>query len=147
MRKGNGFKFNGHDYGILFCGTDGTLLLDRSGHEITPEKVIEPYGIKLVKGAREPRKIGLEASSFKAKDDGLPSHVDDFLSCLKSRNRPICDVEVTHKSTNTTHLGNIAYKTGRTLTWDTKTETFVNDPDANKHLGREYRKGYELPTV
>ena len=29
MRKGNGLKFNGHDYGILFCGTDGSLLLDR----------------------------------------------------------------------------------------------------------------------
>ena len=31
MRKGNGLKFNGHDYGILFCGTDGSLMLDRSG--------------------------------------------------------------------------------------------------------------------
>ena len=29
MRKGNGLKFNGHDYGILFCGTDGSLMLDR----------------------------------------------------------------------------------------------------------------------
>ena len=29
MRKGNGLKLNGHDYGILFCGTDGSLLLDR----------------------------------------------------------------------------------------------------------------------
>jgi predicted dehydrogenase len=147
MRKGNGFKFNGHDYGILFCGTDGTLLLDRSGHEITPEKVIEPYGIKLVKGSRPQRQISLEGSTFKAKDDGLPSHVDDFLSCLKTRERPVCDVEVTHKSTNTTHLGNIAYKTGRTLTWDAKAESFVNDNDANQHLGREYRKGYELPTI
>ena len=34
MRKGNGLTFNGHDYGILFCGTDGSLMLDRSGHEI-----------------------------------------------------------------------------------------------------------------
>ena len=30
MRKGNGLKFNGHDYGILFCGTDGSLMLDRA---------------------------------------------------------------------------------------------------------------------
>ena len=39
MRKGNGLKFNGHDYGILFCGTDGSLLLDRSGYEVIPDKV------------------------------------------------------------------------------------------------------------
>jgi predicted dehydrogenase len=147
MRKGNGYKFNGKDYGILFCGTDGSLLLDRSGHEIIPDKTILPYGIRLVKGDREPRKIDLEASSFKAKDDGLPNHVDDFLSCLKSRQRPVCDIEITHRSTNTTHLGNIAYKLGRKLTWDAETETFPNDPEANALLTREYRKGYELPQV
>jgi predicted dehydrogenase len=31
MRKGNGLKYNGHEYGILFCGNDGSLLLHRSG--------------------------------------------------------------------------------------------------------------------
>jgi predicted dehydrogenase len=147
MRKGNGLRFNGKDYGILFCGTDGSLMLDRSGHEVIPDKVILPYGIKLVKGERTPREISLQPSSFKAKDDGLPAHLEDFLSCLKTRKRPVCDVEITHYSTNTTHLGNIAYLTGRTLQWDAESETFVNDPDANKYLGREYRKGYELPEV
>ena len=52
MRKGNGLKFNGHDYGILFCGTDGSLLLDRGGFEVIPDKVVLPYGIKLVHGDR-----------------------------------------------------------------------------------------------
>ena len=60
MRKGNGLKFNGHDYGILFCGTDGSLLLDRAGYEIIPDKVVLPYGIKLVHGDRPLRKIDLE---------------------------------------------------------------------------------------
>ena len=45
MRKGNGLPFNGHDYGILFCGTDGSLLLDREGYEIIPDKTTVPYGI------------------------------------------------------------------------------------------------------
>ncbi len=147
MRKGNGHKFNGRDYGILFCGTDGTLLLDRSGHEIIPDQTILPYGIRAVKGDRPLRKIDLQASTFKAKDDGLADHVTDFLSCLKSRERPVCDVEVTHFSTNTTHLGNIAYRLGRKLAWDAETESFPGDAEANALLGREYRKGYELPTV
>jgi hypothetical protein len=59
----------------------------------------------------------------------------------------VCDVEVTHHSTNTTHLGNIAYKLGRKLTWDADAETFPGDAEANALLGREYRKGYELPEV
>ena len=60
MRKGNGLKYNGHDYGILFCGTDGSLLLDRGGFEVIPDKVVLPYGIKLVHGDRPLRKIDLK---------------------------------------------------------------------------------------
>jgi predicted dehydrogenase len=147
MRKGNGLKFNGHDYGILFCGTEGSLMLDRSGHEITPDKVVLPYGIKLVHGDRPIRQITLQPSSHKAKDDGIPNHVRDFLDCMRSRKRPVCDIEIGHKSTNTCHLGNIAYKLGRKLVWDDATETFRGDAEANALLTREARPGYELPKI
>ena len=147
MRKGNGLKFNGHEYGILFCGTDGSLLLDRSGHEIIPDKIILPYGIKLAQGDRPLRQIDLKAEQFKAKDDGIPAHVANFLDCLKSRARPVADIEVAHRSTNTCHLGNIAFRLGRKLYWDETTETFKNDPEANALLTREARRGYELPQI
>jgi predicted dehydrogenase len=147
MRKGNGLPYNGHKYGILFCGTEGSLMLDRSGHEINPETVELPYGIKLVHGDREVRKISLKPEKFKAKDDGLPNHVRDFLDCLRSRKRPVADIEIAHRSTNTCHLGNIAYKVGRKLVWDNETESFKNDAEANTHLAREARKGFELPKV
>ena len=134
-------------YGILFCGTDGSLMLDRSGHQIIPDKVILPYGIKLVYGDIDIRKIDLEASEHKAKNDGTNEHVRNYLDCLKSREKPTTEIEIAHHSTNTTHLGNIAYKLGRKLYWDAENETFKNDPEANALLGREYRKGYELPAV
>lgn len=142
MRKGNGLSFLNRTYGILFCGTNGSLVLDRSGHEIIPDQVIQPYGIKLVKGEQPSRKIDLQPSSFKAKDDGTPDHISNFLECLKTRARPTTDVETNHFSTNTTHLGNIAYLTKRTLTWDPETESFPHDSEANELLGRTYRKGY-----
>ncbi|MDG3005709.1 Gfo/Idh/MocA family protein [Paludisphaera mucosa] len=146
MRKGNGLKFNGHDYGILFCGTDGSLLLDRSGYEVFPDQVSLPYGIKLVHGDRETRKITLESSKEKG-DDGQPPHVRNFLDCLASRAKPTADIEIAHRSTNTCHLGNIAYKVGRKLNWDVEAERFKNDPEADALLGREARKGYELPQI
>jgi predicted dehydrogenase len=123
MRKGNGLPLNGHEYGILFCGTDGSLLLDRAGYDIIPEKVIEPYGIKLVYGERTPRTIDLKAEHVDG-DDGQTPHIADFLECLRTRRRPIADIEVGHRSTNTSHLGNIAYRLGRKLTWDAESETF-----------------------
>src|SRR4051794_22810746 len=147
MRKGNGLKLNGHDYGILFCGTDGSLLLDREGFEVIPDKVVLPYGIKLVHGDRETRKIELKEEKGKGAGDGQPQHIRDFLDCLKSRKRPVCDIEIAHRSTNTCHLGNIAYKVGRKLTWDETTETFKDDREANALLMREPRKGYELPKL
>ena len=147
MRKGNGYKFNGHEYGILFCGTDGSLLLDRSGHEIIPDKVILPYGLKMAQGERPLRQIALEKSEFKATSDGTVEHIRNFNDCVKSRQKPTTDIEIAHRSTNTTHLGNIAYRLGRKLAWDAEKERFVGDDAANVLLTREYRKGYELPDV
>jgi predicted dehydrogenase len=146
MRKGNGLKFNGHDYGILFCGTDGSLLLDRAGFEVIPDSVVMPYGLKLALGARPLRKIGLKPDKAKGVD-GQDAHVRNFLDCLKSRALPTCDIEIAHRSTNTCHLGNIAYKLGRKLEWDAENEHFKNDPQADALLAREPRKGYELPQV
>jgi len=146
MRKGNGLKLNGHDYGILFCGTDGSLMLDRSGYEVIPDQTVLPYGIKLVHGDRPIRKINLEASKAKGVDGQNP-HVRNFLDCLASREKPTTDVQTAHYSTNTCHLGNIAYKLGRKLNWDVETETFKDDPEADKLLSREPRKGYELPAI
>jgi predicted dehydrogenase len=147
MRKGNGLKLNGHDYGILFCGTDGSLMLDRSGFEVIPDKVVLPYGIKLAHGDRPLRKIDLKPSKVDHGNDGQKPHVRNFLDCVKSRATPVAEVEVAHHSTNTCHLGNIAYKLGRKLVWDAAAETFKNDPEANAMLAREPRKGYELPAV
>jgi predicted dehydrogenase len=146
MRKGNGLKYNGHDYGILFCGTDGSLLLDRSGFEVTPDKVVLPYGIKLVHGDRPIRKIELKPESSKGVD-GQNAHVRNFLDCVKSRALPTSDIAIAQRSTNTCHLGNISYRLGRKLEWDAEHETFKNDPEANALLTREPRKGYELPEV
>ena len=57
------------------------------------------------------------------------------------------DILEGHYSAMLCHLGNIAYRTGKRLEFDGKTETFTNDKAANDLLGREYRKGYELPRV
>ena len=68
---------------------------------------------------------------------------------MKSRNSEalIADIEEGHYSALLCHLGNIAYRTGRRLQFDAQTETFPGDDEANRYLGREYRKGYELPRI
>ncbi|MGA7500082.1 MAG: hypothetical protein WBX00_25410 [Isosphaeraceae bacterium] len=77
----------------------------------------------------------------------IPHATTGPCSIVKSRALPTSDIEIAHRSTNTCHLGNIALKVGRKLAWDTETETFKNDPEANALLSREPRKGFELPNI
>jgi len=75
-------------------------------------------------------------------------HIRNFLDAVKSRRREDLNQEIAqgHVSSVMCHAGNIAWRTGKKLRFDPKTETF-DDAEANKFLGREYRKGFELPTV
>ncbi|HEV3122794.1 MAG TPA: Gfo/Idh/MocA family oxidoreductase [Isosphaeraceae bacterium] len=134
MRKGNGYGIGGDaGHGMQFHGTDATLYLDRGGFKVIPE--------------------GERTAAIKSdgSDQHWP-HVQNFLSCVKSRERCICDVETGHTSTVVCHLGNISLRLGRKLHWDAKRELILNergylDHEANRWLGREYRAGFALPKV
>jgi predicted dehydrogenase len=77
--------------------------------------------------------------------DPQRAHLRNFLDCIRSGKRPAADVEEGHRSTRLCHLGNIAYRLGRTLKFDATTETIPGDEEANRLLGRVYRKGFALP--
>ena len=71
----------------------------------------------------------------------------DFLEAIKKRSRPLCDIEIIHRSTNMSLLGMLSLKLGRSVEWDGEKEVIVGDPKANKLLSREYRKPWEYPKV
>jgi len=110
------------DWGVSFHGEKGTLIFDNGGWRVT--------------GGEDASDKGGYAES---------EHLRNFLDCIRSGNRPNADIEEGHKSTRLCHLGNIAYRTGRTLHFDAATETIREDPDASKLLGRIYRKPFIVP--
>ena len=75
------------------------------------------------------------------------AHIKNFLECVRSREAPNTEVEIGHKSTIVSHLGNVAYRAGRSVKWEPKTETISGDPEASALLGRTYRKPYTLPVI
>jgi len=83
------------------------------------------------------------------KKAGIDFHFRNFVDCVKSRNNKdlIAEIEEGYFSTAMMHLGNIAYRTGRKLVFDGKTEKFVNDPEADSYLSRPDggRKPYNMP--
>jgi len=132
-RVTNGHGPDGHDYGIQFYGTDGTLFIDRSGYTLWPEPV----------------RVGIDRlpNHNVVHGEGSPQHyphVLNFLDCVRSRQKPHSDVATMHRSTSVGLLGVISYKLGRKLTWDAEAERFPDDSDANKLLTKEYRKPWGL---
>lgn len=145
-----------HDrpFGIVFYGTDATLILDRLGFEVVPEVIGRfqppeaPYQEQL--GSARPRapQPGETPGIWPHRAQGLRgegseqhlTHVKNFLACVRSREKPAADVEDIHYSTATTHLANISYRTGRTIKWDVETEQIVGDKEAAGLLKRENRE-------
>jgi hypothetical protein len=77
----------------------------------------------------------------------LPSsanHHDNFLQCIRSRERPISDVEIGHRTTTVCNLGNIAMLLDRKVRWDPVREEFLDDPLANRMRARSMRGPWSL---
>ena len=72
-----------------------------------------------------------------------------FIAAVRSRKIEDLgvDIEDGHLSSSLCHLGNIAYRLGRTVLFDPKTETFAADAQANAMLSRDYRKPYVVPKI
>ncbi len=96
----------------------------------------------------------IDASDRKLLEEPLPSnakrlqvsndHMGNFLDCLKTRQKPICDVEIGHRSVTVCHIGVIALRSGKKLRWDPAKEAFLDDADANKWLHRDMRAPWKL---
>ncbi len=112
--------------GAIFIGEKGKVTITRGRCDSDPEE--------LAQDAMRQRPRGFN-----------DNHIKNWLDCIKSREKPIADVEIGHRSATVCHLGNIARWTGRRLKWDPVKEIFPDDNDANQYLDRERRKPWTLP--
>ncbi len=119
--------YHGGPSGCTFEGTKGTLYVDRGKIESDPANILEA-------------KIGLDDFRVEPSDN----HHRNWLDAIRSRKKPICDVETGHRSASICELGQIGYDLRRPLNWDPVKEHFVNDDDANKLLSRPMRDPWKL---
>ncbi len=115
--------------GNRFIGDDGWIFVSRGRIEASDPKLI-----------KEP--LPKDAHRLYHSND----HMGNFMDCIKSRKRPICDVEVGYRSASVCHIGAISLRLGIPLEWDPKAEKFVG-PHADKGnamLSREMRSPWRL---
>jgi predicted dehydrogenase len=127
----------GRGYGILFYGSDATMFVDRSHFEIMPEMTFSRDDFQTQKTAAARMNV----------QRGDPSHFDhvkNFIECMKTRQNPVSDIEIAHRSTSAPHLANIALRSGRQIKWDAQREQILGDAEASKRLSKEYRAPWKL---
>ncbi len=84
-----------------------------------------------------------EGREERASNDLLGSHARNFLDCIKSRKRPVADVQDAHRVAAACHLANLSLRLGRTIRWDADKEEIIGDPEASALLVRAYRKPWD----
>lgn len=111
--------------GVLFIGEKGMLLADYGKFLLLPEDKF--------KGFTAPKPFIPDS----------PGHQREFIECAIAGKKASCDFSYSGLLTVANHLGGVAYRAGKKITWDHKTGK-TDDEGANKLLTREYRAGWKL---
>jgi len=128
-RAGLNNGLNDRPWGVEWHGTEGNIILNDTGWQLTTER----------------KQANIESQSGHSAGDPRTPHVRNFLDCVKSRKQPVLNLEIGHRVSTLAHLGNIAYRTGHKIVWDSVAEKVVNDHEADKLVGVKYRKPWHLP--
>ncbi len=132
FKYANGVVVNHKQWGepnaVQIIGTDGRIEVSRRFLRTFPEE-------------------GLAAAELKSTDKRVyysDNHYQDWIDAMKSRTKPISDVETGQRTSSVCNIINIAYELQRPLTWDPGKEQFVNDDYANMMVSRPYRGKWDF---
>ena len=120
--------------GITFLGTDGKVVVNRGKFELTigeQKKGLEGIEQEYLADA----KVRLYKSS---------NHGSDWLTAIKSRTRPICDVEIGARTVTVCHLVNLAYYHGQSMKWDPEKNQFAGGTGKKEWLDIPHRDSWKV---
>lgn len=142
-RSCNGSRMHDTSAGVMFYGEGGSLLIP-SGNAYTiydnsrnPKVIKSVSETDLVDQPDQQNTVG-PGSWYDA------PHALDFLNAIREGSVPRSEIEGGHKSVLLCQLGNIAYRTGRSLNIDQRNGHIIGDPEAMKLWSRSYEPGWEV---
>jgi predicted dehydrogenase len=134
-RKYGGNNAEKHPLGCYFYGTEGTLHIGwRDGATFYPRRQ-----------SQEPTHV--EPQLDQPDNQNIAALWADFLKCIKTGERPACDIEDGQRGTDMALLGMLSMKIGRSVRWDGVKGAILGDPEANTLLRRKYRAPWQYPEV
>ncbi|MDH5603163.1 MAG: Gfo/Idh/MocA family oxidoreductase, partial [Cyclobacteriaceae bacterium] len=125
--------YTDHNVGCFFYGSEGTLHLGwRDGWTFYPKDKKSPI-------------IQEKPVLHEPDDQNIRELWADLIQSIETGKRPVCDIQIGHRSTNISLLGMLSYKLGRSVQWDGEKELCIDDAEANTLLTREYRGEWKYP--
>ncbi|MDH4091058.1 MAG: Gfo/Idh/MocA family oxidoreductase [Cyclobacteriaceae bacterium] len=130
--------------GIAFIGNNGTLVVNRGGYEVIVEHEAKGYGtggaakMEIIEGYKKPNEL-----------NHLDLHTENFIQAIKKNSQAFLNTPIRSGSVAAVNaqMGNIAYKTGSKVFWDSKLNMFKDNAEANKFINPAYHNGWKVPTV
>jgi predicted dehydrogenase len=124
------YKTEDQDHGVLFIGTKGMIFVGR--------------GRAAGEGIGELEQMPIPENGHMRWRSCLYAHMFNFVTCVRTRQKPISQAAEQHRTVIPCHLTNIALRLGRKLQWDPVREQFVGDDEANAMLSRSQRQPYSI---
>jgi predicted dehydrogenase len=112
--------------GVMFIGTEGMMYADYNNYRLFPSEKFVGYKPP---EPTIPRSIGHHAEWIRACKEGTPT---------------TCHFDYSGSLTEAVLLGNIAYRTGKSLEWDAANLRATNAPEAEQYIRKQYRAGWEV---
>jgi len=137
----------GMSEGIAFIGSHGTLVVNRVGWQVIPEKDHRNGGNYYLKEV--PKKTSTWDDVNKTYGNALDQHTQNFIKCIKDDNPNDlnCDIENGSIAAINAHMGNIAYKTGEKIYWNKEKGNFGYNYKANNLIRTKYNNNWRLPRI
>lgn len=117
-----------NQFGATYYGSKGELIIGGGDGGCYAEEAAKNY---------TPPSNGFQAQKVRG-------HHQNWFDCIKSREKPIMDIEAGHQVAAMCILANLSYRIGRPIEWDGKKERIKNDDDANRLLGSPGRGEFHL---
>ncbi|HEV3438269.1 MAG TPA: Gfo/Idh/MocA family oxidoreductase [Gemmata sp.] len=120
--------YKGFNSAVMFVGEKAQLIADYGKYQLLPDEF---------------------ARDFKSPQKTIPSsigHHKEWCEAIKTGGSTTCNFGYSGLLAETVVLGNVAYRSGKPIKWDTALGT-TDSSEADSLLGHEYRKGWELPKV
>jgi predicted dehydrogenase len=160
IREANAMRGDAATRGIVFLGTKGSLVMS-GGYEIVPENRIDPVNdiprfqghptggpvysdtkptpwIEASKGG-----VASDARYGTGGEDTMSMNERDWLNSMRTRKRPLCEVEDGHRVSVVCHLANMSLRLGRSIRWDPDKEQVIGDKEAAAMCVRPYRAPWD----